>query len=104
MRISSNGEIDALEVEKVLYAPLCVAKDTNTKMYLGFIPGFLMKNIEAPTIEDCKKDLKAYLQNKLKTMVKNNEPFPFFPSKKEILEDYKNIVDIEIVKLYKNKK
>lgn len=101
MRQTSSGQTDALAISGELFVPLVILKNENKNIthYIGFIPGILMKNISADTLEDCKAKLKNYLVLKLKDMVKNNEPFPFFPTKEEIYKDYDNIEHLEFVKI-----
>ena len=99
MQTSPYGKIDALAQTGKLSIPLVVLKNTaqNSNSYIGFIPGFLMKNISANTSEQCIKNLKEYLTTKLKTMIKQNEPFPFFPTEEEIRKDWDNVEIIEFV-------
>ena len=63
-----------------------------------------MKNIEMYTSDTCPNctKLKEYLINKLKIMKLNEEPFPFFPTKEEILKDYDNVELVEFIKITSN--
>ncbi len=101
MRQTTGGQIDALAISGELSVPLVILKNENKNVthYIGFIPGILMKNISAETLEDCKTKLKNFLVSKLKDMVKANEPFPFFPDKEEINKEYDNIELLEFVKI-----
>lgn len=98
MQTSPYGKIDALAQTGKLSIPLVVLKNTTqNSSYIGFIPGFLMKNISAQTPKQCIEKLKEYLNTKLKTMIKQNEPFPFFPTEEEIKKDWENVEKIEFV-------
>lgn len=97
--------VDALAQSGELSIPLVISKKEgkeNKVSYIGFIPGFLMKNIIADNVNDCKTELKNFLMNKLKQLMKNNEPFPFFPTKVEILKNYDNIESIDFIKVKSN--
>ena len=102
MTITAHGRIDALKQSGVLFVPLTILKQSINE-YVGFIPGILMSNITAKTEEECLMLLKGFFKEKLKNMVKNKEPFPFFPDKKEIYVDYKNVCKVELVKIFTNK-
>ncbi len=105
MRTTSYGKVDALAQTGEVSIPLVVIKNSmeSAKIpYIGFIPGFLMKNINGYTIDECKTKLKEYLINKLKIMKLNEEPFPFFPTKEEILKDYDNVELVEFIKITSN--
>ncbi len=102
MRETSYGKIDALAETGELSVPLVVLKNdikNSSSRFIGFIPGFLMKNIISNEKEECMLKLKTFLKKKLKVMMKNNEPFPFFPSKQEILKEYDNVELIEFIKI-----
>lgn len=106
MRETSFGKVDALAQNGELHIPLVILKNesqNSTFPYLGFIPGFLMKNINGTTIEECKTKLKEYLIQKLKIMKQNNEPFPFFPTKEEIMKEYSNVEVVEFIKITTSK-
>ena len=86
--------------------PLVICDERNEKAgaFCGFVPGLVMKDISSKYLESCKKRLLAVVKVKVLNMIKNGEPFPFFPDEKEIREDFKNVVDINYIKLHKNKK
>jgi len=102
MTITSHGRIDALKQSGKLFVPLTIIKQSTCE-YIGFIPGILMSNITAKTEQECLTILKNFMHQKLKAMMQNKEPFPFFPDKKEIYEDYKNVCRVELVKIFTNK-
>lgn len=106
MKNTTLFQADALEHYGELHIPLVILKNespNSTFPYLGFIPGFLMKNINGTTIDECKSKLKEYLIQKLKIMKQNNEPFPFFPTREEIMKDFSGVELIEFVKITKSK-
>lgn len=102
MRTTSYGRVDALAQTGELSIPLVIIKNSIENVtipYIGFIPGLLMKNINGYTVDECKAKLKEYLIKKLKIMKANEEPFPFFPTKEEILKEYDNVELVEFVKI-----
>jgi len=58
---------------------------------IGFIPGFIMNYIVSDTLEECEEKVYDYLKEKVTDMNAKNEPFPFFPTNEEIVEDFKPI-------------
>ena len=102
MRNTSYGRIDALAQTGEVSIPLVIIRNTTENVsipYIGFIPGFLMKNVNGHTVDECKTKLKEYLVKKLKMMKQNDEPFPFFPTKEEIMKDYDNVEIVEFIKV-----
>ena len=77
----------------VISVPLVIVKGTNK--YQGFVPGFVMKDIVSENLEDCKQKLIEHTKNLIKTRIKNNQGFPFFPTNEEIKQDFKNVVLIK---------
>ena len=77
----------------VLSIPLVIQKGEN--VYQGFVPGFVMKDVVSTNLEICKSKLLEYAKQVIKTRIKNNQGFPFFPTNEEIKQDYKNIVLIK---------
>ena len=105
MRETSYFKTDALAETGELLIPLVFIKNickTGNTNYIGFIPGFLMKNISAETLQECKSSLKDFLMNKLKQLKKSGEPFPFFPNKEQILKSYENVDSVEFIKIKSN--
>ena len=74
-------------------------KDINTVItiivstLIGLVIGYFLFTHE------CKTKLKEYLVKKLKIMKQNDEPFPFFPTKEEIMKDYDNVEIVEFIKV-----
>lgn len=99
LNVHNSGTVDALKELGSLSVPMVIIKEDNISTYKGFIPGFVMKNVINETLDGCKADLKKYLKQKLVTMAKNNLPFPFFPTKEEILKDFDNVVSVEFIKI-----
>ena len=107
MRETSLFKADAMNENGEINIPLVILKserENSLLPYVGFIPGFFMKNINSATIEDCKFKLKEYLVQKIKILIKNDEPFPFFPTKEEIIKEYENIASIDYIKIKSGKK
>ena len=100
VRVTSFGNADSLASGEVMI-PLVVLKNetNNVVSYTGFIPGFVMKNVTEATPEECFSKLKNYLNQKLKTMLEENQTFPFFPTRAEIMSDFKNVHKIEFIKI-----
>ena len=104
---TTNGKVDALAISGELCIPLVILKNDNKASelpFLGFIPGFLMKNVNGKTLEDCKEKLLNYLKQKLQRMMQEDEPFPFFPTKEEILKDFDNVELVEFIKVKSEKR
>ncbi|MBE7074645.1 MAG: hypothetical protein E7376_01525 [Clostridiales bacterium] len=98
---TAHGIVDALAISGEVLIPLVILKSNqeNSQNFLGFIPGFTMKTIVESSEDICKEKLKKYLVSKLKTMKELGEPFPFFPTRAEIMSEYDNVKCIEFVKV-----
>lgn len=83
------------------FLPLVIIRDEDIlkDVYLGFVPGINMHYVIDKSIQTCKIKLKKFISEKIKNMLKNNEKFPIFPSKEEILQDFSNVIDIEMISL-----
>lgn len=99
--ITSYGRADSLVAGEVL-VPLVVLKKSENS-YAGFIPGFIMKNIMENTAEECFAKLKIYLTQKLRILKETGEPMPFFPDRKEIMNDFENVHQIQFIKIVSSK-
>lgn len=101
--ITSFGRADSLASGEVMI-PLVVLKNPNgtNAAFSGFIPGFVMKNIVEASPEECLSKLKSYLTQKLKIMLENNEPFPFFPTRAEIMREFDGVHSIDFIKITSN--
>lgn len=70
--------------------------------YLGFIPGFVMKNITASNLEECRHALMEYLKQRLKAIISNGAELPCFPTtEEEIRNDFENVFSVEFIKVKK---
>ena len=100
------GQIDTLSISGELKVPLVILLKQNLtqKSYIGFIPGLSKKDIKESTLENCKKKLKLLAESTIKEMATNNLPFPFFPSKEEILTDFENVCYISFIKIKSQKR
>ena len=95
-RVTNFGAVDAMQAGELL-VPLVVVKSNN--VYNGFVPGLTFNYVENQNKEECFKLLKEKTTNFIKDMVKTNKPFPFFPNKKEIMEDFENVVEVRFIKI-----
>lgn len=103
MRATSFGKIDTLKEYGELKVPMVIISETKNGVtsYIGFVPGIELNKITSLSIDICKKTLLKETEEKVKNMIKNEIPFPFFPTKEEILEDYKNVCYIKFVNIKK---
>ena len=101
MRDSAYGLANSLIASKEVKAPLVIVKKTidNTTKYIGFVPGLLMDNIEGVDVETVKTKLTKNTKSHINNMLKENTPFPFFPTKEEIMEDFPETVYLKFVKI-----
>lgn len=103
MRKTSFGQINSIDISEQK-VPLVVQKCTSDKFaYVGFIPALKVQSIYSDNIDECTAKLKDILTKKIKSMILNNEPFPFFPNQNEILEEYGSVERITFVKLTSKK-
>lgn len=101
MRETAYGLANSLIASKEVKAPLVILKkivDNETK-YIGFVPGLLMNNIESANIEDVKAKLEKQTKSFINKMLKEDKPFPFFPTKEEIIEDYPETTYLKFIKI-----
>lgn len=101
MRDTAYGLANSLIASKEVKAPLVILKKTvDAKIkYIGFVPGLLMDNIENIDIETVKTKLSKQAKSHMNNMLKDNSPFPFFPTKEEILEEYPDTVYLRFIKI-----
>ena len=101
MRETAYGFANSLIASKEVKAPLVILKKTtdDTTKYIGFVPGLLMNNVEDSDIEIVKTKLSKHAKAFIDKMFKENTPFPFFPTKEEIMEDYPDTVYLKFIKL-----
>ena len=101
MRESAYGLANSLIASKEVKAPLVILKkmEDNTVKYIGFVPGLIMNNVEGSDIELVKTNLTKQTKNFINKMLKDNTPFPFFPTKEEILQDYPDTAYLKFIKI-----
>lgn len=101
MRETAHGLANSLLASKEVKAPLVVVKkvDKNEVKYVGFVPGLLMQDIENKDMEVVKEKLTESAKSFISKMLKEDTPFPFFPSKDEIMVDYPDTVFIKYIKI-----
>ncbi|MBQ7884667.1 MAG: hypothetical protein IJ318_01045 [Clostridia bacterium] len=98
-KVSQFGKPDSLALGEVLIPLVVLKQNQNVESYAGFIPGFVMKNIVEESAPSCLEKLKKYLMQKLDIMTKQNQEFPFFPTRAEIMADFQNVYSIDFVKV-----
>ncbi len=99
-----KNRISSFEIADTLYAPLVVVKNTDEKLdakVIGFIPGIVEISVLAEDVEKCKTKLYFEATNTFKKMKEENSPFPFFPTEKEVYEDFDDVLDISIIEIKK---
>lgn len=101
-----TGQIDTLSINGEIQMPLVILLKTSLtkKEYIGFIPGLTKKDIVSSDLEECKNNLKQCAQDLVKKMATENSPFPFFPTKEEIMSDFENVCYIGFVKIKSQKR
>ena len=102
MRTTSYGIADAMIASKELKAPLVIIKridDGGKITYAGFVPGFVANDIIDENIETVKTKLEKFAKERIVDMLNNKKPFPFFPTKEEILNDFENVEYVKFLKL-----
>ncbi len=100
VKITSFNKADSLAIYKKINMPLVIIKGNNC--FNGFIPGITKNDIVCETLEECKIQLKQHATQIVELMAKNNVEFPFFPTKEEILQDFKNVVYIKFITVTSN--
>ena len=105
-RITNFGKIDTLTESGELLVPLVIFSriKNSQEEFVGFIPALTKKDIVCLTKEECKTKLKQTAKQILSNMAKENKPFPFFPTKAEILEEHKNTKEIVYIKIKSEKR
>jgi len=100
-----SATLDARDEGKDLIVPMVIRKrKINEKMmFTGFVPGFEGRDVIEENIDDCKKKLSSKTQKTVEKMLKENSPFPFFPTKEELMQDFDDVVSICFVKIPNNK-
>ena len=105
-RITNFGAIDTLSTTGELTVPLVIL--TKEKLgkttYIGFVPALTKKDVVSEDIEKCKAELKKQTTEILKVYAAQNLPFPYFPNKTEICQDFKNVKEIIYIKIKSEKR
>ena len=88
--------IDSRDVEKDIKLPFVVRyrKIDGKMVYTGFVPGITPVDVIADNGEECKQKLIEKTTEVIKKMLKEKAPFPFFPTEKELMEDFDDIYSI----------
>lgn len=105
-RVTNYGSADALKQSGELNVPLVVIKEIldGKVEYRGFIPGIKFNFFTAKTKTECESGLKLLASGYIKEYAKNNKDFPFFPNKKDIYEEYSNVVSVSFIKIKSSKR
>lgn len=95
------GMADSLSINGEVHIPLVVLKQSKGGVvkYYGFVPGLSKMDTISTNLEECKQKLKEQTLYTIKEMAINNTPFPFFPTKDEILSDFQNVCFIAFMKI-----
>jgi len=103
MRDYGFGKADSLSISGEINMPLVIIKNSNNT-FNGFIPGLTKNDIVSDSLDLCKINLKEQALNIIKDYKKNNTPFPFFPTKEELLKDFENVCYISFIKIKSTKR
>ena len=103
-RTTCFGKTDSLSINEEIKMPLVVIKDNTQQQYLGFIPGINHEDIKSNSLTQCKQNLNEFAKKIIQDYAKNNNPFPFFISKEQIIEDFQNIEHISFIKIKSSKR
>ncbi|MBQ3495011.1 MAG: hypothetical protein IJA69_06300 [Clostridia bacterium] len=97
---TKNPEPPAKATMETVSVPLCIKKQKNSDgvVYVGFIPGIIMRDIQSGDLEDCKEKLLAKAKDKLREKASLSGKMPYFPTNDEIVKDFDNIVVIKRIK------
>lgn len=101
-----SATLDSRDYVNELVVPMVIRKRkiNNQIVFTGFVPGFVGKDVIDEDLESCKKKLSEKTKTKLIDMINQNSPFPFFPTKEELLEDFDDIVSITFASVPNYKK
>ena len=105
MKITKTS-LDSRDYFEKLSLPMVIIKRkiNNEFKYTGFVPGFDGEDVIEDELEKCKDALYKRTKERVVKMIKANSPFPFFPTKEELLEDFDDIVYITFTKVENYKK
>lgn len=105
MKITTST-LDSRDCCEKLIVPMVIRyrKIDERMLYTGFVPGFQTPDVVDENLEACKTKLFDKTRAIIIDMIQKNKPFPFFPTKEELLEDYKDIVNITFANIPNNKK
>lgn len=101
-----SATLDSRDYLDKLVLPMVIRyRKVNDKMvYTGFVPGFEGKDVIDENLESCKAKLFEQTKTAVKEMLAKNKPFPFFPTKEELVADFDDIVSITFVNVPNTKK
>lgn len=97
---TKNPAPPAKATMETVSVPLCIKKqkDSDGVVYVGFIPGIIMRDVQSGDLEDCKEKLLAKAKDKLREKASLSGKMPYFPTNDEIVKDFDNIVVIKRIK------
>lgn len=98
--------LDSRDYANELIAPMVIRKRkiADKMMFTGFVPGFAGRDVIEENIEECRRKLSLKAKKIISKMLKEDKPFPFFPTKEELIRDFDDIVSICFLKIPNNKK
>ena len=96
-----KNAIDSRKYNSELTLPMVIRKRKINQLtkFTGFVPGIYEQDVVEDTLEKCRELLFERTKARVKEMIKENSPFPFFPTKEEILQDFDDVVSITFVKV-----
>lgn len=104
MRNISFIKASAFDVENEVTVPCVVLRkknEANQEVFVGFVPGLVNVNVVEQSQEECLKKLFGKAKDELKSIVKNKQAMPFFPTEQEVRQDFENVCEIKFIRISK---
>ena len=95
LEINNNFNVDQIKIPMVIRKKV----KNNQSTYWGFIPGLTNKDIVSINFEICKNSLLDTTKKFARKLASGELQFPFFPSKQELKEDFKDIFYLAYLKI-----
>ncbi len=92
---------DSLAINAELKIPLVYTKviEDEVEVYHGFVPGLTLKDSVATSLEACKELLQENVNVIIDKYLDDKKPFPFFPEKEQIINDFEGVCHISYIKI-----
>ena len=93
--------LDSRNFEKGIKLPFVIRqrKIEEELVFTGFIPGLTKRDVVSKDFEECKKTLIDTYLPVIEKMIKENSPFPFFPTAEELKADFDDIYAITFISI-----